>query len=93
MPLRLLIGKNVFLSAVLDVMAELPAALFLLSAFFLLADKGFFWAGVLFTLAALAGWNIAVIPGVLISLVALRFGAKPVLRYVFGGTLIILAWL
>jgi hypothetical protein len=93
MPLLLLIGQNVFLSAVLDVMAELPAALLLLSAFFLLADERFFGAGALFALAALARWNIAVIPGVLIPLVALRFGAQPMLRYVLGGSLIILAWL
>ncbi len=65
-PWLLLIGQNVFLDSVLDVMAELPVALLLLAAFFLLAAERFFWAGALFALAALARWNIVVIPGILI---------------------------
>jgi hypothetical protein len=93
MPVLLLSGQNAFLNAVLDVMAELPAALLLLAAFFLMANERFFGSGVLFALAALTRWNIAVIPVVLIPFVALRFGAKPVLHYLLGGGLFILAWL
>jgi hypothetical protein len=93
MPLFLLVGQNAFLASVINVMAELPVALLLLAAFFLLGKENFLWAGVLFALAILTRWNVGVIPGVLTLLIALRFGRNPTLRYVIGGVVIMLVWL
>jgi len=93
MLLVLLISQNTFLNSIVDVMAELPATLFLLIAFYALAKEHFFKAGSLFALTILARWNLGVILVILTICIGIRFGRGPMLRYALGGTLIMLIWL
>ena len=43
--LLLLLGQDVFLASIIDVMSELPAAILLLLAFYRLSREGFFSSG------------------------------------------------
>ncbi len=86
--LLLLLGQDVFLASIIDVMSELPAAILLLLAFYRLSGEGFFSSGLIFGLVVLCRWNLAVIPLALVIPVALRFGRQATLKYILGGAVV-----
>ncbi|HEV7998371.1 MAG TPA: hypothetical protein VGP63_00740 [Planctomycetaceae bacterium] len=86
--LLLLLGQDVFLASIIDVMSELPAAILVLLAFYRLSSEGFFSSGLIFALVVLCRWNLAVIPLALVIPIALRFGRPATLKYILGGTVV-----
>jgi hypothetical protein len=86
--LLLLLGQDVFLASIIDVMSELPAAILLLLAFYRLSGEGFFSSGLIFGLVVLCRWNLAVIPLALVVPIALRFGRQATLKYILGGAVV-----
>ncbi|HET6326117.1 MAG TPA: hypothetical protein VFG04_15675 [Planctomycetaceae bacterium] len=86
--LLLLLGQDVFLASIIDVMSELPAAILMLLAFYRLSSDGFFSSGLIFGLVVLCRWNLAVIPLALVIPIAIRFGRQAALKYILGGAVV-----
>lgn len=89
LPLALLATQNVFLESFVGLVSELPAAVLLFAAFFLLAREHFVAAGITFALTGLARWNLAVIPIAVTVCIALRFGWPRALRFAVGGAVVV----
>lgn len=87
-----LVVQNVFISNSIDIMGELPCALFLVVAFWALSKGGFFLAGIAFTLALLSRWNVGVMPFVALILVYFKYQARAAMSFSLGMLLILGIW-
>jgi hypothetical protein len=91
--LILFVANNHFMHAIWAVMGELPGALFLVSAFYLLARQKFALCAACFALAVLARWNLAPFAVIGVIFAATRISLpKAALMAAIGGAIFLL-WL